>query len=349
MNAKEKCCYEFGTFRLDTAEHTLFHKGQAVHLTPKAIETLLVLVENHGHLVEKDELLEKVWEGSFVEESNIAKNISVLRKTLSGNGLKEPIIETIPTRGYRFVTPLNETEVDAPQEATVEIGAPQAGKDPDRAKLARSSKNNRVVPILSVGIIAAIAGLAVGGWYFLPSLIRGDEPNAKTTQVSLSNGFERVSGGVISPDGKLVAFRRIREGKQETLAVRRLADGETIDLVPDLDRDFAIYATFSPDSKSVYYNRYRKDNEGVYRVPVTGGPVERLIAGRYSDVAVSRDGNQLAFYRLHPEKTEGTVLVADKNGNNEKAISTVKLTNLYNQLVFSNDGQRVLIWEHIKE
>ena len=204
-------------------------------------------------------------------------------------------------------------------------------------------KKGITAPFLVVGLIATV--LAVVGWYFLPSMFEGDRPAIETTQVSLSTGFEKARAAIISPDGKLVAFKRLRQGKQESLAVRRLADGETIDLLSDLDKDLAIWATFSPDSKFIHYNLYKKDEAGLYRVPVTGGPGEKLIAGIYSAVAFSRDGNQMTF-RGNKQGQEGaTVFVADKNGKNQKAISTIKSTNYITQLLFSNDGQRVLVWE----
>ncbi len=110
MNAQKKCLYEFGSFQLDPAEHTLLHDGKIVSLTPKVFDTLLILVENNGHLVEKDELLEKVWADTIVEEANLAKNISILRKVLSQNGLEEPFIETVPKHGYRFVALVKEID-----------------------------------------------------------------------------------------------------------------------------------------------------------------------------------------------------------------------------------------------
>jgi len=95
--------YEFGRFRLDATEHQLLRDGVPVPLRPKVFDILLVLVENSGHLVEKEELLEKVWPGQFVEEGNLNKNISVLRHALGESPNSHPYIETVPKLGYRFV------------------------------------------------------------------------------------------------------------------------------------------------------------------------------------------------------------------------------------------------------
>jgi len=85
-------------FRVDPAERLLFKEEREVALTPKAFDTLLILLENCSHVLTKQELMRKVWPDSFVEENNLAQNISTLRKALGGN-----YIQTVPKRGYRFV------------------------------------------------------------------------------------------------------------------------------------------------------------------------------------------------------------------------------------------------------
>src|SRR5262245_4034952 len=74
--------YEFRPFRLDATERLLLREGESVSLTPKAFDLLLALVKHHGHLLEKDELLKKVWPDTFVEEANLSYNISLIRKAL---------------------------------------------------------------------------------------------------------------------------------------------------------------------------------------------------------------------------------------------------------------------------
>ena len=106
MNVHAKNIYEFGSFRLDPAQFVLLREGSVVPLTPKVFETLKILVERNGQVVEKDELLQKIWSDTVVEEASLAKNISVLRKVLSENGSGKSYIETIPKRGYRFTAPL---------------------------------------------------------------------------------------------------------------------------------------------------------------------------------------------------------------------------------------------------
>ena len=97
--------YEFGLFQLDAAERRLLREGKAVPLTPKAFDLLVVLVNRHGSLLEKNELLQPVWADSFVEENNLADNISTLRKVLGQGENGQQYIETVPNRGHPLSRP----------------------------------------------------------------------------------------------------------------------------------------------------------------------------------------------------------------------------------------------------
>src|SRR5262245_12529246 len=122
MGHQPKQIYEFGPYRLDAAERLLLRDGEVIQLQPKVFDLLLALVERHGRLLEKDELMKLVWPDTVVEEANLANNISIVRKTLSENG--ERFIETVPKRGYRFVAPVREQAA----ESVVADAAPAAKK-----------------------------------------------------------------------------------------------------------------------------------------------------------------------------------------------------------------------------
>ncbi|HEX5707314.1 MAG TPA: winged helix-turn-helix domain-containing protein [Pyrinomonadaceae bacterium] len=96
----------FGPFRLDARERVLLRDGEPLALAPKLIDTLVALVERSGHVVEKSELIERVWPETFVEESNLTSNVSLLRKALGETERGRPYIETVPRRGYRFSAPV---------------------------------------------------------------------------------------------------------------------------------------------------------------------------------------------------------------------------------------------------
>jgi TolB-like protein/DNA-binding winged helix-turn-helix (wHTH) protein/TPR repeat protein len=112
--------YEFGPFVLNPAEHTLLRQGEPVPLRPKVFDTLLVLVKNSGHLIEKDELMSAVWPGQFVEEGNLNKTISMLRQALGESSEGNHFIETVPKRGYRFVANVRDVNDATEDELTAE-------------------------------------------------------------------------------------------------------------------------------------------------------------------------------------------------------------------------------------
>jgi DNA-binding winged helix-turn-helix (wHTH) protein/tetratricopeptide (TPR) repeat protein len=101
--------YEFGRFRIDTADRLLMRGGTAIPLQPKVIDTLVLLIEGRGRVLRKEELMRALWPRTFVEESNLTQNIYTLRKVL-GQDASERVryIETIPKRGYRFVADVQE-------------------------------------------------------------------------------------------------------------------------------------------------------------------------------------------------------------------------------------------------
>ena len=102
MTDQTNISYEFGSFRLIPVERLLLRDNQPVWLTPKAFDTLVILVQNSGHALKKDDLIKQVWPDSFVEESNLNHNISVLRKALNGGNNGEGYVETVRGFGFRF-------------------------------------------------------------------------------------------------------------------------------------------------------------------------------------------------------------------------------------------------------
>ena len=112
MNRSPSRFYLFDGFRVDVNERILLKDNREVPLTPKVFDTLLVLLENSSHVLTKKELMQQVWPDSFVEENNLAQNISVLRKALGKSKEGEDYIQTVPKRGYRFVADVTATGGD---------------------------------------------------------------------------------------------------------------------------------------------------------------------------------------------------------------------------------------------
>jgi serine/threonine-protein kinase len=124
MSNARKELYEFDKFRLEVSERILWRAGERVPLSEKAFDTLVALVRRGNHLVGKDELLAEVWAGAFVEENNLDKNISILRRVLGERDGKGKFIETVRGHGYRFVAPVQipsfDIQTDSPPEPKAE-------------------------------------------------------------------------------------------------------------------------------------------------------------------------------------------------------------------------------------
>ena len=153
-----KHLYEFGPFRLDPTERVVLRNNQTVPLAPKAFDTLLLLVENSGHLLTKDELMKRLWPETFVEEVNLAQNISAIRRTLDDKSGGTQYIETVPKGGYRFVGVVSVSQPAGPSAAPARES--DATPAPDARPVMAKSVRRRIV--LGVAVAMALAVLAWG-------------------------------------------------------------------------------------------------------------------------------------------------------------------------------------------
>ncbi len=144
---KPKHLYDFGPYRLDASERVLLRDGKPLSLRPKDIDTLIVLVQNHGHIVDKDELMAKVWPDAFVEEGNLARHITELRRALGDDRNGRGYIETISRRGYRFIAEVKEWD-ELPS-----VSAAKAGVETDEAAPVRQQSRTALLLVL----LAAVA------------------------------------------------------------------------------------------------------------------------------------------------------------------------------------------------
>jgi TolB-like protein/DNA-binding winged helix-turn-helix (wHTH) protein len=147
--------YEFGEFRLDANEKVLRRGDSIADVTPKAVEILLVLVENAGSIVSKEEIFRQVWTDSFVEEANLSHHIFRLRKVL-GEDDEHKFIETIPKRGYRFVAEIS--RVNNNQQNVI---PPTSGAEDVAAGKIKQHKY-----ALAVGLLILLTAIGLGAWFY---------------------------------------------------------------------------------------------------------------------------------------------------------------------------------------
>lgn len=203
MSNKSKHLYEFGDFRLDAGTPGLWRGGELVPVPPKALEILILLVENGGEIVSREELMEKVWHETFVEESNITYTVSLLRKSLNDKKL----VQTVSKRGYRFTAEIkNAQEAQARKilEAT-ETPSPKFGAK-EFFSLFRA-KNRKQLILTSIAFLSLIF-LTGFGYYFW----RG-----KSSQ-SLSASNRNIKTLAVLP------FRNLNKDEEENVLALGLTD-----------------------------------------------------------------------------------------------------------------------------
>jgi DNA-binding winged helix-turn-helix (wHTH) protein/TolB-like protein len=168
-NSSEQKIYQFGDFRLDASHLMLYRGNNEIPLAPKAVQTLLALVERSGEIVRKEELIERIWPDSFVDESNLFLYLSVLRKTLGKQNNGEPFLETLRRRGYRFIG-----QAHIVREITSDNG--DAGVDDNLEMVERTvpdanaegiAKTNRLRHVfwLSLGALLLTAAFAASSYW----------------------------------------------------------------------------------------------------------------------------------------------------------------------------------------
>jgi DNA-binding winged helix-turn-helix (wHTH) protein/TolB-like protein/Tfp pilus assembly protein PilF len=146
MMKSPRHCYEFGPFRLDPSERQLLRAGQVMPLTPKVFDTLLLFVESNNLLLTKDEMIGRLWPDSFVEESNLAQNVSMLRRALGEQPNGKPYIETVPKRGYRFTAEVRLRSEEQPAVARGESALTSFGPELAGAYERRANEAPELTP-----------------------------------------------------------------------------------------------------------------------------------------------------------------------------------------------------------
>jgi DNA-binding winged helix-turn-helix (wHTH) protein/Tol biopolymer transport system component len=283
--------FEFGRFRLDRTERFLFQDGAPVPLSPRLFDTLLILVENSGHVVEKNDLMQKIWTDVAVEENNLTQNISALRKIL-GDSLEGPkFIETIPKRGYRFVAPVKEISEEAPGNDRPSVTNLSAREH--RATVLAGGTQERSLRIAPAMVLGAMLLVLVGSVVIWRSLTRsGRQLQLKETQLTTNSSEASVTAAAISPDGKYLAYadsaglyvRVSRTGEMHPISVPPASVIGGLSWFPDGTRLLASVTRLQPNVDSVWV------------ISILGQSSVKLLDGG-NQAAVSPDGSQIVFVR----------------------------------------------------
>jgi len=328
--------YEFGAFRLDVHRRQLERDGEQVHVSPRAFDLLAVLVANAGRTLSHDELLDEVWEGTFVEQGNLKKAVSTLRQILGDAAESGEFITTVPRRGYRFTAPVN---VGADEAITVrETRTELVVEEKVETKQGTFA---RLIPVMLGGIV--LFGAAFAGWqYFKRPAATFSVQEVQYSRI-LSSG--NISGGDLSADGRLYSYLEGGDGKV-SIIVRNTETGtfvRALEPVTGSVWDMRI----SPDNNYLYYFRFDTANtagSGIYRVSTFGGTPQLITQTRSVGLKVSPDSKRLATIQAYVEngKERQAIATLDVDGGNERQIYVVPDGEWVRGIAWSPDGGKLL-------
>ena len=279
MDNPSKQLYEFGSFLLDPVERRLLRDGKRVSLTPKGFDMLLVFVRRSGRLVEKEALMKELWPDSFVEEGNLAFNVSTLRKALGEEQNGQRYIETVPKRGYRFVARVKELtgEAAAQMEESL-LRAQSLAQEKDEKEKANGSAEQ-----ISAAQVLAEKSRGRPGWVpwavvvtlvlvVVATALFRHRANLKWARESVAR-VEALAQGHRYFQAYDLAMG-VREFLPDDPTVARLAP-EISDALSVLTEpaDARVYLTrFSPDASGKFPQRQLAGTTPINNLPIARGP-----------------------------------------------------------------------------
>ena len=277
-----KAIYQFDDVTVDPASFQVTKAGNAVSLEPKAFEVLIFLISNPGRLIEKEELLNVVWKDAFVTQNAMTRVIAQLRKALGDDAKQAKYIETVPTRGYRFVTEIRSSEGHSVLKEGGDSATQVMGRSRSLSWATMSPWTKRLV--LSFVIVIAVVGSRI---YW--NRASADVPAIKRT-LQLTNWTGLDIYPAPSPDGNYVAYSSDHNGGFE-IYVKQLTPGAVeIQLTSDGGQNYQ--PVWSPDGRFISY--YNKTRGGIWVVPSHGGTARQL-TDFGSRPAWSPDGSTIVF------------------------------------------------------
>jgi Tol biopolymer transport system component/DNA-binding winged helix-turn-helix (wHTH) protein len=362
---RTKRFYEFGPFRVDTVKYVLTRDGEVAQLNLKAFEILLALIENRGQVLEKNELLQRVWPDTVVEENNLARNISALRKALDEHPNEHQYILTVPGRGYRFVANVRELDgasddIFAPSPNGSKVDASAAfhamtgaevetrsatNEEPER-KEANEAGFRKIFPHRRLAIIAlatlAAAIMTVPAIFLFNRRSQVDSPPPrKLWQLTFDPGLESEPSW--SPDGRMIAYSSDLSGNFD-IWVRPVSEGNPIRVTTSEGHDWQ--PDWAPEGNLLVF-RSERDGGGLFVTPVFGGK-ERKVSAFGSYPRWSPDGRQILFYSspLKDDTVElPKVYVVGLDGQSPREVMSEFLPQFtYFRVAWSPDCKHLSLW-----
>ena len=347
--------YQFGPFVADASKCVLLRNGQAVPLNLKTFEILMALIRQPGEVVSKDDLMREVWAGIVVEENNLARHISSLRKAMGELPNQHEYILTIPGRGYRFVADIKEIESDvetsnpslefSPANAeTSVINERTKTVEPPQNLTVRRSRRLRLW--LSLVLLSAMAVTGFFWWNRQRAMQTESTEQRKLWQLTFEPGLNSEPSW--SPDGNLIAYSSDRSGNFD-IWVRPVGEGNPIRVTNAPSHDWQ--PDWSPVGNRLVF-RSERDEGGLFVVPVLGGNERKISSFGYRP-RWSPDGTQILFFSSQPQnntvETPKLYLVGLNGEAPKEVMSDFQAEFLTLRAAWHPDGKQLSVWgNHLK-
>ncbi|MDX2031850.1 MAG: LpqB family beta-propeller domain-containing protein [Blastocatellia bacterium] len=339
--------YKFGPFSLDATAKVLLREGQAVSMTRKAVETLLVLVENEGQVVSKEEMLRAIWPDRVVDEANLTQNIAMVRRALGVEAGSPAFIETFPGRGYRLKGPVHLEQPEPDPPVVSEPAPPAEAPISHEVPPARGFGGRMLAIWLGIAIAGGLA--VVAGWFWLlrsPQALRTVDAAFRVTPLTRLPGEERQP--VLSPDGTRLAFLwQQADGHPPTLCLQTVGESSHQQLIEE-EGNYSSPA-WSPDGRALAFIRtdrtateirIRSLESRETRVVTRFTPPTYGIQRRFLDW--SPDGQSLVVSTAgSATRPNGLFLVAVATGEKRRLTEPEAMVGGDTDPRFSPDGRRI--------
>ena len=356
--------YAFGPFVADTVTRRLWREGHPVPITAKTFDVLAVLLNQRDRLVTKDELLDRVWPDTAVQENNLARQVSSLRRALGQRPDEADYVLTVPGQGYRFVANAQEVpELPAgshdangvhplgPSARAADIDELRvrediatvppfvtANTDSDASSSSAAAARQRwpLSTMLAIAALLMALGVATA---LLRTRDTGREARRTLQRVTFDDAVLSRDASW-SPDGQWIVFVSDRGGSTD-LWKQRIGDPDpvrlTMSATPESEPEW------SPDGRSIVF-RSERDGGGLYIIPANGGD-ERMVSSFGYEPRWSSDSTRILFKRTVVLPDLPTIYVVGVDGRPPQPLRPDVLAQFKSlQASWHPDGRRVSVW-----
>lgn len=346
MSSEINNLYEFGKFRFDGNSRRLWQGGEPILLSPKAAELLSLLLERRGEFVSKEEIFERVWAETFVEDGVLTQNVYTLRKALGKDADGQPLIENRTRLGYRIAVPVK-----------LVLPAVQPAETPGKTNLVGQSAPENAVPqaappkargwkipaavLVFAALLLVGAGAFLGYRFWRPAAQRIVKPLETVRYEALTDTGD-IAHPVLSPDGNMFAYVSGNKVYLKDIASKKALPLE----IPDVVSFSSL--RFSANGNFLYFrnNRILRTAANVLMVSRFGGESRLLAENVWGEAGLSPDGRRIAFFRVFPQEQIYKLLVKNLESGEEHELGAKRFPDQYSYNcapAWSPDGAKLAL------